>query len=71
MSNLDRSIAFTALLEWPEFGALEMRVGERVITELVAIYRADTKITMWDAYLAYRAKHEGHLAEHAAGLVAP
>lgn len=66
---MDRSLAFTCLLEWPEFRVLEVSVGERVTTELVALYRSDpTTVSMWDAYLAYRRKHEGRLAEHARTL---
>lgn len=32
-SNYDRSLIFTALLEEPEFGAMEQRRGERLISD--------------------------------------
>jgi len=61
---MDRSLAFTALLEWDEFRVLEMRLGELVTTELVAIYRANPTVSLWDHFLAYRDKHRGQLDVH-------
>lgn len=68
---MDRSLAFTCLLEWPEFGKLPTELGTRIVTELVRVHRENGARDMWRAYLAYRAiVGEGNLEPHAHTLAA-
>lgn len=61
MSGMDRSLVFTALLEEPEFAAMESRRGSRLVTDAVArveLDRADPAkagITLRQSMLDYRA----------------
>jgi hypothetical protein len=46
--NLDRSLAFTALLElWPGYGRLVDREATALIDQLLADFRASGDLNMW------------------------
>jgi hypothetical protein len=75
MNPAMRSVAFSVLLEWPEFAALPIRDAGRVVTDFMTKIEQDqTGRNPWDLYLEYRRditppdNHPGYLARYVAAL---